>query len=95
MQAENFVTMNLYSTTHTHMLQSTRGELTNRQLPIRRGLERTAGSLKAQLSGANAENLEQQLVEVNQQWQRLEETLDSRETGTCNYGNQKSLPKYM
>ena len=86
--------MNLSSTTHTHThtLQSTRGELTNRQLPVRRGLERTAGSLKAQLSGANAENLEQQLAEVNQQWQRLEETLDSRETG--NYGNQKSLPKY-
>ena len=67
--------------THIYPLQLTQGELTNKQLPIRQSLDQTVESLKPQLSVADSERVEQQLVEVHHQWQKLEETLDSRKKG--------------
>ena len=59
----------------------TQEELTNKQLPIRQGLDQTVESLKPQLSVADSEMVEQQLVEVHCQWQKLEETMETRKKG--------------
>ena len=67
--------------THTH-IQLTQGELTNKQLPIRQSLDQTVESLKPQLSVTDSERVEQQLVEMHHQWQKLEDTLDNRKKGT-------------
>ena len=59
----------------------TQEELTNKQLLIRQGLDQTVESLKPQLSVADSERVEQQLVEVHHQWQKLEETMETRKKG--------------
>ena len=60
--------------------QVVRSEL-DHQVPVRLGLERSAESLKVQVTSPNARKIEERIVEVGEAWQRLQGALTEREKG--------------